>query len=181
MKIAFLTVAIFLTFGCSRKAQAPSVKPDSAPVAQANPAPPADAMSTDDMLRCDRRSILFDPSKQPKPKPVNEVKAADLVPGQTAWVNTLVSNKGKLYVNKFNTIKGDSEESYTVMVRRVTGGFLADCDSPELWIFLNDAAESPSPIEALIPVVGHIDVKPRRKPEDSDFPTIFRELHIQNQ
>lgn len=147
MKIAFLTVAIFLTFGCSRKAQAPSVKPDSAPVAQANPAPPADAMSTDDMLRCDRRSILFDPSKQPKPKPV----------------------------------KGDSEESYTVMVRRVTGGFLADCDSPELWIFLNDAAESPSPIEALIPVVGHIDVKPRRKPEDSDFPTIFRELHIQNQ
>jgi hypothetical protein len=150
-----LLVATALATGCK-----PHPKLAGAPAATE---PAVVALSTADVLACDRRSVLYDESRhKPDRAPEPEVLAGDMRPGETGYVAGLTSDNGRVYVNRFSRVAGRPGEIRTAMVRRVTDGFLADCDSPELWVFVNEGASYRVGREDLIPVVGHIDVKARK-------------------
>lgn len=167
MKRLIVTVTILLA-GCGTKPDTvvQKTQPTQAVPAQAAVpvTPAAIALATNDVLACDRRSILYDPSKHvARPDPPKQ-HAASMKPGDTAWINMLTSAGGHVYVNPYDVIESEPSWEMTVQIKRVTDGFLIDCDSPELWLWLNEGSTSPRPVSDLIPVVGHMDVK-LRKPD----------------
>lgn len=119
------------------------------------------AIPTDDILACDRRSILYDSSKEKKEaKPEDDLRVLYLRGGDVAYTNMLVSSKKRTYVNMYQKYSLKPDADHPIKIQRVTEGFLIDCDSAQIWIDLNDTRESPVVDRLLIPVVGHIDVKP---------------------
>ena len=132
------------------------IAPIAAPVA----APAPVALSTDEILACDRRSVLYDPAahKIAEQSPSSETRTAVMKPGDEGWIVGLTSSKGHVFVNMFDKAVPKPDSVHTVMVRRVTEGFLVDCNSPELWVYLDDNRDPGD----LIPVVGHLQVKPTK-------------------
>ncbi len=162
MKQFSLMLLILGVSACSR----PAPKPSST-VITATGQPPAvttapTAISTDEVLRCDRRSVLYDQSKHPKTPEAPRMYAMHLKPGESGYIYALTSKGGKVYVNGRDEIRSAPDQMYTTMIRRVSDGFLADCDSPELWVWLDEGAEVHADPANLTPVIGHIDVKPSR-------------------
>ncbi len=160
-------IAVMLLCGCSNPKQPPtSVQTQSPPTSSAATPlsrPAVLPLSTEDILHCDRRSVLYDQSKHKKEPEPPKVRARNMQPGDTGYISFLTSKGGKIYVADSMEVKSAAEEGSTTMIRRVTDGFLADCDSPELLVWLDEGADYHASIDDLIPVIGHIDVKPRRK------------------
>lgn len=162
MKIAIALSGLIVLLGCQTK----SPPQEKAATAQANATtaeakPAVVALKTDEILACDRRSVLYDPSQHKHVEPVFP-KAMTMRPGDVGYVNMLVSAGGRVYVNGYTQVHEKQDDQNTLMVKRATEGFLVDCDSPELDLWLNEGSESPASISDLIPVVGHIDVKRKK-------------------
>lgn len=65
-------------------------------------------------------------------------------------------------MNGYTQVHDKTDEKNVVLIKRVTDGFIIDCDSPEMDLWLNEGADQPADMSDLIPVVGHIDVKPNK-------------------
>ena len=122
---------------------------------------PPQALTQEEILACDRRSVLYEPRKPEAPNPPEQEppRAFSMKPGDSAYIVGLDSFNRRLYVNRYARISAAPDQTHSTMVRRVTDGFLADCDSPELWVFPQEGDVEGA---VYVPVVGHIDVKPRR-------------------
>jgi hypothetical protein len=164
MRFSFVLFAVLAMLGCTAKPKSPSAKAvAAAPAASAKTqsSPESLALATSEVLACDRTSILYDPSEHKK-APDERRRAGSLAEGETAWVNMLYDVKGHVYVNKYTHVESKATEENALQVRRVNAGFLVDCDSPDLYVFLDEKSEVPAAPGDLIPVVGHFQ-KPRRK------------------